>query len=167
MTRRQLLNPALSLRLLPPQDHQKAVSNLGTQASPSALTDYDHVMVSRVTFSSSCQSRILPKCTWITRSHTCTSSNRATSYIARDHYNVNSMLHLAENVKELGSLDKFSAFPFGNYLQHLEWVVRSTAISRSPCGMCLASLPERTTGWRGGTISSTVPSGTATPTPTS
>ncbi len=93
--------------------------------------------------------RILPKCTWITRSHTCTSSNRATSYIARDHCNVTSMLHLVEYVKELGSLDKFSAFLFENYLQHLERVVRS----RSPCGMCLARLSEWTTGWRSGTMS--------------
>ena len=60
---------------------------------------------------------------------------------------MNSILHLAENVKELGSLDKFSAFLFENYLQHLEWVVRSTAISRSPCGMCLARTNNRVEEW--------------------
>ena len=39
--------------------------------------------------------------------------------------NVHSLLHLADDVAVHGALDKFSAFPFENYLQKLKRFVRS------------------------------------------
>lgn len=35
-------------------------------------------------------------------------------------YNVHSLLDLADEVHEYGTLDKYSAFPFENYMQHLK-----------------------------------------------
>lgn len=34
-------------------------------------------------------------------------------------YNVHSMMHIADDAKNLGHLDKFSAFPYENYMQKL------------------------------------------------
>ncbi|VDI01910.1 Hypothetical predicted protein [Mytilus galloprovincialis] len=40
-------------------------------------------------------------------------------------YNVHSMMHIADDVKNLGHLDKFSAFPYENYMQKLKKAVHS------------------------------------------
>lgn len=35
-------------------------------------------------------------------------------------YNVHSMMHIADDAKNLGHLDKFSAFPYENDMQNLK-----------------------------------------------
>ncbi|XP_047132417.1 uncharacterized protein LOC124811154 [Hydra vulgaris] len=39
-------------------------------------------------------------------------------------YNVHSLIHLADDVQQHGTLDKISGFPYENYLQHLKKMMR-------------------------------------------
>lgn len=44
-------------------------------------------------------------------------------------YNVHSLIHLAQDVRQFGPLDTFSAFPFENYLGKLKKLVRGPALA--------------------------------------
>ncbi|XP_060754279.1 uncharacterized protein LOC132865788 [Neoarius graeffei] len=57
-------------------------------------------------------------------------------------YNVHSLLHLADEVKEHGYLDACSAFPFENYMHELKKLVRS---GRRPMAQIVKRLSERST----------------------
>ena len=66
-------------------------------------------------------------------------------------YNVHSMVHLADEVKEFGSLDACSSFPFENYMQKLKRLVRSgknpiaqVAKRMSECSGVIEPTPEAT-----------------------
>lgn len=41
-------------------------------------------------------------------------------------YNVHNVIHLCADVKRLGCLDSFSAFPFENYMKHIKKMIRKT-----------------------------------------
>ena len=67
-------------------------------------------------------------------------------------YNVHSIVHLADEVKEFGSLDACSSFPFENYMQKLKRLVQSgknpiaqVAKRMSECSGVIEPIREATT----------------------
>lgn len=40
------------------------------------------------------------------------------------NYNIHNLIHLISDVKTFGSLDKFSAFPFENYMYTIKMMIK-------------------------------------------
>ena len=52
-------------------------------------------------------------------------------------YNLHSLIHLIDDVRKYGPLDKFSCFPFENYFDHLKKWIRSAKNSLAQAAHCL------------------------------